>query len=185
MHTDQNYIEALRNNDPRGIREIYQRYSEQAIRWVSQHHGSVDDAKDIFQEAIVALYEKALDPAFVLTCPLGAILHVIYSRKWIDRLRSKNRDAEVRKMGEERYNEEIGSDVLELAEETLAEQARQKRLANAFAALSELCRNLLTLLSNGIRPPEAAEQLGLNSVDTLYRRKNACVQRWRAVYLEN
>ncbi len=185
MHSDHHYIDALRNNDPRGIREIYQRFSTQALRWVTQHHGSPADAQDIFQEAVMAVYEKALEPAFVLTCPMGALLHVIYSRKWIDRLRQKGREAEVRIANESRYTEDIAEDTLTLAEETLAEQARQQRLGKAFAELSELCRRLLGLISDGIRPQEAAVQLGLNSVDTLYRRKNACVQRWRAVYLEN
>lgn len=186
MHIDHHFIEALRQNDPRGIREIYQRYSTQALRWVTQRQGTAADAKDIFQEAVIALYEKALDPSFVLTCPLGAILHVLYSRKWIDRLRGKNREAEVRKEGELRYNEEaFTEDALSIAEDALAEQARQEKLGRAFAELSELCRRMLTLLSNGVRPAEAASQLELNSVDTLYRRKNACVQRWRAVYLEN
>ena len=186
MHADHHYIESLRNNDPRGIREIYQRYSAQALRWVVQNNGTPADAKDIFQEAVMALYEKALDPGFVLTCPLGAILHVLYSRKWIDRLRGKSREAEVRKAGESRYTEEsFTEDALSVAEEALAEQTRQERLGRAFAALSDLCQRLLTLLSHGVKPPEAAAQLDLNSVDTLYRRKNACVQRWRAVYLEH
>lgn len=30
MHSDHHYIDALRNNDPRGIREIYQGFSAQA-----------------------------------------------------------------------------------------------------------------------------------------------------------
>lgn len=185
MHADHQYIEALRNNDSRGIQEIYQRYSAQALRWVVQNNGTAADARDVFQEAVMALYEKALDPAFVLTCPMGAILHVLYSRKWIDRLRLKNRESEVRKENDTRYNaESFAGDALSVAEEALAEQARQERLGKAFAAISELCQRLLTLLSNGVKPAEAAVQLELNSVDTLYRRKNACVQRWRAVYLE-
>lgn len=186
MHADHQYIEALRNNDSRGIREIYQRFSAQALRWVIQNNGAAADARDVFQEAVMALYEKALDPAFVLTCPLGAILHVLYSRKWIDRLRLKNREMTVRKENELRYNDEsLAGEALSVAEEALAEQAKQERLGKAFAAISELCQRLLTLLSNGVKPAEAAAQLELNSVDTLYRRKNACVQRWRAVYLEN
>lgn len=186
MHADHHYIEALRTNDSRGIREIYHRFSGQAQRWVSQHHGTAADARDIFQEALMALFEKALDPAFVLTCPMGAILHVIYSRKWIDRLRQKGREAEVRKAEEWRYTDDaVAEDVLSMAEEALAEQARQEQLGRAFAQLSELCRRLFTLLSDGIAPREAAEQLDLNSTDTLYRRKNACVQRWRALYQEN
>lgn len=184
MHSDHQYIDALRRNDPAGVREIYRLHAEQALRWVGRNQGTAADAQDVFQEAILAVYEKALDPAFVLTCPLGALLHVIYSRKWIDRLRQKDRDKEVRIANEWRYEEEVSEDTATLAEAAMEEQAKQMRLGKAFSALSDLCRQLLTLLSDGIRPAEAAAQLGLNSVDTLYRRKNACVQRWRAVYLE-
>jgi RNA polymerase sigma factor (sigma-70 family) len=185
MHTDHHYIEALRRNDERGIREIYKQYSAQALRWVVGRGGSSDDARDIFQEALIAVFEKAQQPDFVLTCPLGALLHVIYSRKWIDRLRQKGRESEVRNEEERRYDMEVADDVLTAAEDALAEQSRQKRLAQAFEQLSDLCRQLLTLLSNGTAPREAAETLQMNTVDTLYRRKNACTERWRTIYVSS
>ena len=184
MHTDHRYIEALRNNDERAIREIYRQYSGQILRWVVSRGGSPDDAGDIFQEALIAVFEKAQDADFVLTCPLGALLHVICSRKWIDRLRQKGKEAGVRKEEELRYTAEVADDALSIAEEALAEQARQEKLARAFEQISELCRRLLGLLSNGTSPREAAEMLQMNGVDTLYRRKNACTERWRAIYLE-
>ena len=183
MHTDHHYIEALRRNDERDIHEIYQQHSASALRWVVARGGSPDDARDIFQEALIAVFEKAQQPDFVLTCPLGALLHVIYSRKWIDRLRQKGRESEVRNEEERRYNIEVADDTLTVAEDALAEQNRQERLGKAFEQLSELCRRLLSLLSEGTAPPSAAETLQMNSVDTLYRRKNACTERWRAVYL--
>ena len=183
MHSDQQYIEALRRNDPAGIRAIYRQYASQAQRWIVQHHGTAADAQDVFQEALLALCEKAWQSDFVLTCPLGALLHVIYSRRWLDQLRRKNREHEVRNVEERRYELEVADDTLVVAEEVLAQQARQQRLAEAFGQLSELCRQLLTLLSAGTAPAQAVGQLQLNSVDTLYRRKNACTQRWRSLFL--
>jgi RNA polymerase sigma factor (sigma-70 family) len=182
MHDDHRHIEALRRNDPAGIREIYRLYSNQALRWVVRNQGTSDDARDVFQEALMALYEKSLEPGFILTCPLGALLHIIYSRKWIDRLRQKGREAEVRETEKSRYSFEVVEDAATLAEEALTAQAQQSRLAEAFAELSELCRNMLKLLGSGTAPREVAAQLQMNSVDTLYRRKNACMQRWREVY---
>lgn len=181
MHTDHRYIEALRHNDTRLLREIYTQHAPPARRWVEQRGGSAADAQDVFQEALLAVYDKAADPHFTLTCPLGALLHVIYSRKWVDRLRLKNREAGVRNQEEIRYNLEVTDDALAIAEAALAETEQQQRMAQTFAQLSELCRQLLTLLSNGTPPREAAEQLQMNSVDTLYRRKNACAERWRAL----
>ena len=182
MHADHRYIEALRRSDERSIREIYKLHAAQTTRWVVARGGSSDDAQDIFQEAIVAIFEKAQNTDFVLSCPLGALLHVICSRKWIDRIRQKSRDAGVRKEEEIRYESEPEGDVLVEAEDILAEQARHTRFRVAFLQISELCQRLLTLLSNGTKPLEAAGLLQMNSVDTLYRRKNACTERWREVY---
>ncbi len=183
MHSDHRFIEALRRNDERTIREIYKQHSSQTIRWVVSRGGSSADAQDIFQEALVAIFEKAQNADFVLSCPFGALLHVICSRKWIDRIRQKGRDAGVRKEEELRYESEADGDSLVAAEEILSEQAKHTRLRVAFLQISELCQNLLTLLSNGTKPAEAAKILQMNSVDTLYRRKNACTERWRELYL--
>jgi RNA polymerase sigma factor (sigma-70 family) len=182
-HADQRYIEGLRRNDTQVVREIYERFSNEAIRWVQNNNGSADDARDVFQEALIVLFEKAQNPDFVLTCPIGAMLYVLYSRKWYDRLQAKKRDGEVRFQEEIRYTQEFTSDTLLEAEQMEEETRDRQRLAAAFEQLSDLCRQMLRLLSEGISPRETAERLALNSTETLYRRKNACVQRWRTLYL--
>jgi RNA polymerase sigma factor (sigma-70 family) len=179
LHPDHQYIEALRNNNSAGIRRLYERYAADALRWVRNNNGSADDARDVFQEAVAILFEKAQNPDFTLTCPIGALLYTLYSRRWIDRLREKKREQTVRLEEEMRYKNEITSDVLSIAESATAEAAQQQRLANTFAQLSEICQRMLKLLAEGIAPKEAALQLEMNSVDTLYRRKNACIGRWR------
>ncbi len=185
MHQDQQYIEALLNNDERGIREIYRQHAPAARRWVLQHGGNTDDAQDVFQEAVMAVFERARKSNFVLTCPLGALLHVIYTRKWVDRIRQKDRDMTVRNVEEYRYELESSEpDALTVAEEAIEAQQRQSKLARTFAQLSQLCQQLFNLLAEGIPPREAAEKLQMNSVDTLYRRKNACSERWRALMLD-
>ncbi len=183
MHADHKYVEALRQNNQIVIREIYSRFSGEALRWVLNNSGSAADARDIFQEAVLVMFEKSRQPDFVLTCPLGALLYLFYSRKWIDRLREKKREIVVRNSEENRYASETVENLEILAEESLREANDQKRLSKTFAHLSELCRNLLSLLAEGISPRDAAEKLQFNSVDTLYRRKNACVQRWKTLYL--
>lgn len=179
MHSDHQYIEALRRNDAQGIRTIYERYAGEVLRWVRSHQGTADDARDVFQEALAVLFEKSQNPQFVLTCPLGALLYVLYSRKWIDRLREKKREWTVRLEEETRYSAECTPDVLSIAEAALTHAEEQQRIARSFAGLSGLCQRLLTLLAQGLSPKEVAEQLQMNGVDTLYRRKNACATRWR------
>ena len=111
-------------------------------------------------------------------------VHGLPPQEWIDRLRQKNRESMVRKQEETRYDSDTTEDALVVAEDMIAGQVRQERMSETFAQLSELCRQLLRMLSDGIAPRDAAEQLQMNSVDTLYRRKNACTERWREVYRE-
>lgn len=81
MHSDHKYIEALRQNDQILIRDIYVNHADNVQRWVQSRGGALEDARDVFQEGLIALFEKAQDPAFELSCPLGALLHIICSKK--------------------------------------------------------------------------------------------------------
>lgn len=179
-HPDQQIILALRKGDFGVLDQIYQEHAPVILRWVLKNSGQAADAQDVFQEAIIALHQKANDPGFVLTCPLGALLFSICRNKWLNQLRKKNKEAEVRHWEEEKYkNENSLVSVLEAVEE---EEVRQKRLDDTFAQLTELCQKLLRLLISGISSAEAAVQLGMTDANTVYRRKNACVGRWRTLF---
>ena len=94
--------------------------------------------------------------------------------------KKKSKEAEVRLWEEEKYKGE-GS-VVSMLEAVEEEEIRQERLDKTFKQLSELCQKLLRLLISGISSAEAALQLGMNDANTVYRRKNACVGRWRTLY---
>lgn len=180
QHEDHRYLIALRKGEPTLLRELYSKYSPQVIKWVMNNNGSMADAKDVFQEALIALYNKACDTDFVLTYPIGGLIFKICKNKWIDQIRKKNKEAAVRVLEKERYtSEELSSPLVEQIEE---EEIRQKKLNLAFQQLSTLCQQLLRLLSDGVSPKDAAIQLGMSSTNTLYRRKNACINRWRNLY---
>ena len=179
-HPDQQIILTLRSGDFSILDQIYQEHAPSIRSWVMKNNGSSADAQDLFQEAIIALHQKANDPNFVLTCPLGALIFSICRNKWLNQLRKKSKEAEVRLWEEEKYKGE-GS-VVSMLEAVEEEEIRQERLDKTFKQLSELCQKLLRLLISGISSAEAALQLGMNDANTVYRRKNACVGRWRTLY---
>ena len=179
-HEDHRYIEALRNKDNRLLEALYENHSRPVINWVINNSGSRADARDVFQEAILALYNKACDPSYILACPIGGLLFQICKNKWIDQLRKKNKDSEVRIVEKERY-ESDHSTVSEL-EAVQEEEIRQSRLEKAFVQLSSLCQQLLQLYSKGLKAEAIRTQLNMDNVNALYRRKNACTERWRTLY---
>lgn len=181
-HADHQYIEALRQGDFTILQNIYTTHAATVIRWVTRNSGSIDDAQDVFQEGIIALHQKANDPNFVLSCPIGALLFRICQNKWLYALRKKRREEEVRKLEIRKYEDEstLVSQLEAVEEETL----RQERLDRTFKQLSELCQKLLRLLMTGVKPAAAAVQMEMTDANTVYRRKHACEGRWRTLYQE-
>lgn len=181
QHPDIRYLIALREGDSRLIAEIYEQHASTVRTWIVRNSGTVAEAQDIFQEALIALHQKAQDTRFVLTCPLGGLLFQICRNLWLNQLRRKNREDKVRIIEAERYTPDTAT--ISQLEQVEEENLRQRKLDTAFAQLSELCQRLLRLLADGKSASEAAQVLGMNDANTVYRRKHACVTRWRALYL--
>lgn len=89
-HPDHKYIVALLENDTSLIEEIYSNHSTLIKSMVVKNNGSVNEAKDLFQECLIKLYKMAYD-GFILTCPLQNFLYLMCKRKWLNELRNKQR----------------------------------------------------------------------------------------------
>ena len=67
-------------------------------------------------------------------------------------------------------------------EQIQEESIRQQKLKSAFNKLSETCQQLLELIIHQKNTKEILSTMGMNQASTLYRRKNACINRWRELY---
>jgi len=179
-HADHALILALRKGDFSVLNRVYADNAATITSWITKNSGSLADAKDLFQEGVIALHQKANDPDFVLTCPIGALLFRICQNKWLYALRKKKRSAEVRD-ALPLPSEDEGNvhDLLEAVEE---EGIRQRNMKAAFAELSELCQRLLQLLAKGLPAATIAAELDMAEANTVYRRRHACGKRWRTLY---
>ena len=181
QHPDYRYLVALKEGNNRLIAEIYAQHAGTVRSWIVRNSGTAAEAQDVFQEALIALLRKAQDAKFVLSCPLGGLLFQICRNLWLNHLRKKNREDKVRIIEAEQYTPDATT--VSQFEQVEEENLRQQRLDKAFAQLSELCQRLLRLLVEGQSAAEAAQVLGMNDANTVYRRKHACVSRWRELYL--
>lgn len=180
QHPDYRYLVALRENDSATLEELYRECSPNITQWVLNNSGTVADARDLFQEALISLHSSAHKPGFVLSCPISALLFTICRNQWVSQLRGKKREEEVRKVEAERYLPEPAT--VSAYERWENDKLEKQRLDKALGELSDTCQKLLRLLSRGISSSEAAEQMGMPNVNTVYRRKNACLKRWRELF---
>jgi len=58
---------------------------------VRTHGGSRTEARDLFQDALVIIHEKAQDAGFLFTGSLAAYLYGICRNLWLTELRAKGR----------------------------------------------------------------------------------------------
>lgn len=86
IEQDQLLLRGLADNDKKSIETIYRENYSMIQSFVLNNNGSSDDARDIFQEAMVVLYEKAKLPSFLLSCQLKTYLYSICRRLWLKRL---------------------------------------------------------------------------------------------------
>ena len=183
IHSDHKYIQAFREGNFRLLEELYELHAPPVRRWILKNNGSLEDAKDIFQDTIVSLIKKAYDPDFVLTYPIGGLIFQIAKNKWTDELRKKKTSKKVRNMLGDRLNIQE-EDISLMIEKMELDERRQKKLDLSFSKLSDHCQKLLKLIFEGLKPKEIVTSLNMNNVNTVYRRKNACLQRWKELYNE-
>ncbi|MEM9546888.1 MAG: sigma-70 family RNA polymerase sigma factor [Bacteroidota bacterium] len=181
LHSDHKYIEAFRKGDYRLLDELYEKNVPQVKRWILNNSGTVEDAKDIFQETIISIIRKAHDPDFQLTYPIGGLIFQISKNKWMDELRKKKTQKKVRNALNQRLEDREEAFTL-LLEKIEQDELLQRKLDSSFDLLSDHCQRLLKLFAKGAKPKEIVAILDMNNVNTVYRRKNACLQRWKELF---
>jgi DNA-directed RNA polymerase specialized sigma24 family protein len=72
--TEQALLKGLAANDRKCIETIYRSHYSMVQTLVINNSGTSDDARDIFQEAIIVLYEKAKSGSFELHAQLKTYL---------------------------------------------------------------------------------------------------------------
>ncbi len=174
---EQALLKGLVLNDSKAIDTLYKDNFPMVQAYILQNNGSYDDARDIFQEAIIALYEKAQDDSFVLTCQIKTYLYSICRRLWLKRLQQLGRFANNIDNLEETVPVE---EDLEIHEKRNAEFAIMDRALNS---LGEPCKGLLEgyyLKKMGMM--ELADEFGYTNADNAKNQKYKCLMRLKKLF---
>ena len=123
--------------------------------FVKKNSGSENDAQDLFQEAMVVLFEKTQSTDFQLTSSLKTYLYAICRNKWLMVLRSrKNRSTTL--IDTEQMN--IPSD--ESIQRDIDYQERNELMRLYFKKIGADCQQVLSLFMAGTSLREIANKMG-------------------------
>lgn len=128
--------------------------------------GTPDDAKDVFNEGLIALIRMVDQDGFKLTCKFGTLLYALCNKRWKQQLEKQvaARNYHVRKLDSEPAQD--------FSEDTDQELYKEIFWGN-FEKLDEVCQKILKGYFREISPKDIAKTLGF-SYGYIRKRKNMC-----------
>lgn len=172
-HSDQYLIKGLADNDSVVINEIYKKYSGKMYNWIKQHNGDHEQAQDIFQEAIIAIYRKAVDQSFELTCPFDAFLFAVIRNKWYTFLRNQQKVV-VTNSDDLAYS--LSASVEQDANKIMQYEQQHNLLLQKLDELHDGCKEVLKLSWSGLGMDEVASKLQVTYA-YIRKKKSICMSK--------
>jgi RNA polymerase sigma factor (sigma-70 family) len=163
-YTDIEIIECLRNRKSYVVRYLSDRYMPMIRLMIYQMGGSLEDAKDIFQDGLMIMLEKIDSKDFVLTCKFKTFLYCVCENLWKAVLVKRQSATNYLTR---RIDIESDSDFTELLDNKLYETI----FWDVFESLDKVSKKILKLYWQEVSPQEIAHTLGYTYG---YVRKKKC-----------
>lgn len=154
----------------RTLERIYAKTYPMVRHYVKENSGTDEDAKDIFQEALITYYEKVVSNQLTLTSSVSTYLMGICKNLWRQEL-----DKRARKTGlSDVPVDEVGEEL------TVDDEPPTAPLMAFVEQLGETCRSLLvSFYYFGQRLEQIAERHGYRNVRSATVQKFKCLERLR------
>jgi RNA polymerase sigma factor (sigma-70 family) len=178
--TEQHLLEGLALSDRKAIETIYRQNYSMIHALIINNSGYPDDARDIFQEAMIVLYEKVRSGSFELNCQLKTYLYSVCRRLWLKRLSQLQRSVgEVENL----------QDTVPVEEEMERHEQRNQDfqlMEQSLNNLGEPCRSLLKAYYLETKSMvEIAADFGYTNADNAKNQKYKCLMRLKKIFSQN
>lgn len=176
---DQALLKGLAENDRRSVEGIYQQHYSMIQALVINNNGTSDDARDIFQEALIVLYEKARSGTFELHAQLKTYLYAVSRRLWLKKLQ------EGRRFSRDLANAEETIAVSEDLEMFENRNAEFDLMESALSQLGEPCKALIeAFYLQKKNMSDIATEFGYTNADNAKNQKYKCLMRLKKRFFE-
>jgi RNA polymerase sigma factor (sigma-70 family) len=161
--SDKKLVEGIKKGNADSIRYIYSEYFEIVKTYITRNSGTEDDAYDIFQDSLMAVFKKFQLNGFTLKGDLKGYIYGIAKNLWYEQLRRKGKSLPL--------DYEIVDDIdLSKLLDTPIEQIVQR----AFLKLKPDCRKILELHVKGLDYEQIASEMNFKSPAYARRKKYLC-----------
>jgi RNA polymerase sigma factor (sigma-70 family) len=176
---DSEVIIGILNNSDSVLKRLYLAYFPMVLQLVLNNNGDEDDAKDVYQEAIIVLYNKVKTGDFELSSKLKTYIYSICRRLWLKRLKQMNR---------------YGGDIKDFQEYLPVEDDVEKhhdrdmqlnKMEDALKLLGEPCKTIMEdFYIHSRSMQEICERFGYTNADNAKTQKYKCLQRLKKLFFQ-
>jgi RNA polymerase sigma factor (sigma-70 family) len=175
--TEVELLNSLQNGDDSALKLIYRQNYHMIVNLVTKNGGSLQEAKDVFQETLIVFYEKVKEDDFELSCSIKTFLYSVGRRLWLKQLQRKSRFTEELKDTDEYI--EIHE------EEVLNREDQYQAMHQALESLGEPCRSILKdFYLNSQSMENITEKFGYTNADNAKNQKYKCLKRLKKTFFD-
>ena len=169
-------FERICSGDESALDVLYKKYYRMMAKMVLTNSGTEQEAKDVYQDALIVFWQKAVSGNLVLTSKISTYLYSICLNLWRKELVRKSRHSREEKDSPHYQDHE--------------NKERIKIINKCVNELGDTCRKVLTYYYfDGMSMAEIAERLGFANTNTAKTKKYKCKKKLdelvRAKYSES
>jgi RNA polymerase sigma factor (sigma-70 family) len=177
---DELIVSEIRKKNDVALRELYKTHYPMVVHLVCSNSGTEQEAKDIYQEAVMAFYERVQQPAFTLTCKIKTYLYAVSRRLWLKKLAEKKRFNG--SIDEVETFLEIEEEMVEIREKEI----RFARMGSSMEGLGEPCRSIIEdYYMHDLSMEQISAKHGYTNADNAKNQKYKCLQRLKKLFFED
>ncbi|MFN8406543.1 MAG: sigma-70 family RNA polymerase sigma factor [Sphingobacteriaceae bacterium] len=159
------------------LNHLYQSFFPMVLQLILSNNGSEEDAKDIFQESIIVLYDKVKAGNFELSSKLKTFIYSVCKRLWLKRLNHKGRNA---------LNISDLDDFIALEEDLDQHEIKDKlfwQMEQSLSQLGQPCRAIIEdYYIQNKSMQDISDRFGYTNADNAKTQKYKCMQRLKKIF---
>lgn len=161
---DSEILARIQKGDESALDYLYRKHYKVMLKMIVKNSGTDDEAKDIFQDALIVFWEKVVGGKLVLTAKISTYLYSICQNLWRKELDRKSRNSG-----------ELSQDPADHFDPD--RQERIQVITQCLDRLNESCRQILTYYYfDKLSMNDIADKMGFANSDTAKTKKYKCKQ---------
>lgn len=168
--SDELIIRGIRDKDRDVLQYMYKHYYPMVDYMIRNNNGARVDARDVFQDSLVIVFQKVKADNFHLTCSFKTYLYSICKNLWMKHLEKNNRMLLI-------WNDlENSLDISAELNASIREVEKDKLVHRHLLQMSENCQKILLMTIKKFSARQIAEAMGFSSQQYARKRKSLCIK---------